>query len=64
KTASFTEMPMDPNQPVYCYCQQVSYGEMVACDNKDCKIEWFHVSCTGLNALPEGEWYCKDCQEK
>lgn len=28
-------MPIDPNEPLYCYCQQVSYGEMVACDNGD-----------------------------
>lgn len=29
------DMPIDPNEPLYCYCQQVSYGEMVACDNTD-----------------------------
>lgn len=28
-------MPIDPNEPLYCYCQQISYGEMVACDNTD-----------------------------
>lgn len=22
----------DPNEPRYCYCNQVSYGEMVGCD--------------------------------
>lgn len=25
----------DPNEPRYCLCNQVSYGEMVACDNED-----------------------------
>ncbi|KAK3809783.1 MAG: inhibitor of growth proteins N-terminal histone-binding-domain-containing protein [Linnemannia elongata] len=64
KTASFTELPIDPNEPLYCYCQQVSYGEMVACDNQDCEIEWFHLSCAGLKAPPKGKWYCKDCQQK
>lgn len=29
------DLPIDPNEPLYCYCQQVSYGEMVACDNTD-----------------------------
>lgn len=29
------DLPIDPNEPLYCYCQQVSYGEMVACDNDD-----------------------------
>lgn len=27
------ELPVDPNEPTYCRCNQVSYGEMVACDN-------------------------------
>jgi hypothetical protein len=27
------DMPIDPNEPVYCTCKQVSFGEMVACDN-------------------------------
>ena len=27
------ELPVDPNEPTYCLCNQVSYGEMVACDN-------------------------------
>lgn len=25
----------DPNEPRYCVCNQVSYGDMVACDNVD-----------------------------
>ncbi|KAK9272385.1 hypothetical protein L1049_002756 [Liquidambar formosana] len=27
------DLPVDPNEPTYCLCNQVSYGEMVACDN-------------------------------
>ena len=27
------ELHVDPNKPTYCLCNQVSYGEMVACDN-------------------------------
>lgn len=27
------ELPVDPNEPTYCFCNQVSYGDMVACDN-------------------------------
>ncbi|CEI92840.1 hypothetical protein RMCBS344292_07089 [Rhizopus microsporus] len=33
--SSDMDMSVDPNEPLYCYCQQVSYGEMVACDNAD-----------------------------
>jgi hypothetical protein len=49
---------------VYCYCNQVSYGEMVGCDGDDCKREWFHLPCTGLATLPRGKWYCDDCKLK
>lgn len=32
------EWHYDPNEPRYCICNQVSYGEMVACDNEDVSI--------------------------
>ncbi|GAA5872029.1 hypothetical protein JCM8547_006217 [Rhodosporidiobolus lusitaniae] len=54
-------MPIDPNEPVYCYCQRVSFGEMIACENEDCSREWFHLDCVGVSQAPEGEWYCNDC---
>lgn len=28
----------DPNEPRYCVCNQVSYGDMVACDNEAVSI--------------------------
>nr|KJB28064.1 hypothetical protein B456_005G039000 [Gossypium raimondii] len=55
------DLPVDPNEPTYCLCNQVSYGEMVACDNPNCKIEWFHFGCVGLKEQPKGKWYCPDC---
>ena len=29
------DMPVDPNEPTYCLCHQVSFGEMIGCDNAD-----------------------------
>ncbi|CAI8601926.1 unnamed protein product [Vicia faba] len=55
------DLPVDPNEPTYCFCNQVSYGEMVACDNPDCKIEWFHFGCVGLKEQPKGKWFCSSC---
>ncbi|CBF82497.1 hypothetical protein AN9126.2 [Aspergillus nidulans FGSC A4] len=46
---------------VYCTCRTVSHGDMVACDNDDCKFEWFHWKCVGLTREPVGKWYCPDC---
>lgn len=51
-------------EPIYCYCGQVSYGEMVGCDGEDCEKEWFHLPCTGLKEPPKGAWYCEDCKSK
>ncbi|GLV37862.1 Inhibitor of growth family member 5 [Carabus blaptoides fortunei] len=55
------DMPVDPNEPTYCLCHQVSYGEMIGCDNPDCPIEWFHFACVGLTTKPKGKWYCPKC---
>ncbi|KAG2158017.1 uncharacterized protein EDB93DRAFT_740480 [Suillus bovinus] len=53
----------DPNEPRYCYCNQVSYETMIACDSESCKLEWFHLPCTGLSAIPTStkKWYCQNC---
>jgi len=51
----------DPSEPRYCICNQVSYGDMVACDNEDCPYEWFHYPCVGIEAPPKGKWYCPTC---
>lgn len=39
----------DPNEPVYCFCQRVSFGDMIGCDNDECKYGWFHLACLGLS---------------
>ncbi|WKY04321.1 hypothetical protein Q1695_005376 [Nippostrongylus brasiliensis] len=57
------DMPVDPNEPTYCICHQVSFGQMVACDGPDCKNEWFHFQCVGLTSSPVGKWYCDQCKE-
>ena len=30
----------DPASTTYCYCQQPERGQMIACDNVNCSIEW------------------------
>ncbi|KAH8178172.1 PHD-finger domain-containing protein [Sarocladium implicatum] len=57
---------IDADEPRYCYCNQVSYGEMVACDSDDCPREWFHLQCVGLKTAPnsKAKWYCVDCRER
>lgn len=57
-------MAVDPNEPVYCICGQVAFGDMVGCDNADCEEEWFHLACVNLSKLPTGTWMCPRCQKK
>jgi hypothetical protein len=58
------EAPIDPNEPTYCLCDQVSFGEMIGCDNDECPIEWFHFQCVGLTSKPKGKWYCPQCSSE
>ncbi|XP_015260386.1 PREDICTED: inhibitor of growth protein 2-like [Cyprinodon variegatus] len=62
RDASPVDFTIDPNEPTYCLCEQVSYGEMIGCDNEQCHIEWFHFSCVGLTYKPKGKWYCPKCR--
>jgi inhibitor of growth protein 4 len=55
-------MEIDPNEPVFCTCNQVAFGEMIACDNPDCEIEWFHVQCIGGKPPSDAKWLCPDCR--
>lgn len=62
-TSGLVEWSCDPNEPRYCICNQVSYGEMVGCDNEKCTVEWFHYGCVGLTEAPKGKWYCQQCTQ-
>ena len=46
----------------YCFCNKPSNDDMIACDNENCKIKWYHYACVGIdpNKLPES-WYCQSC---
>ena len=30
-----SSQPLDPDEPTYCLCKQVSFGEMIGCDNEE-----------------------------
>ncbi|KAI9666853.1 MAG: hypothetical protein M1829_005656 [Trizodia sp. TS-e1964] len=55
----------EEGEPRYCYCNQISFGEMVACDNPKCSREWFHLECAGLSRAPlkNAKWYCEPCEK-
>ena len=53
---------IDPDEPTYCLCNQISFGDMVGCDNDLCPIEWYHFTCIGLTNKPKGKWFCPRCR--
>ncbi|GAA5883084.1 hypothetical protein JCM16303_006082 [Sporobolomyces ruberrimus] len=53
---------VDPNEPTYCYCSRVAFGEMIGCENEECPREWFHLECVGMERPPAGEWWCRECK--
>jgi hypothetical protein len=60
------ETDEDADEPRYCYCNEVSYGNMIACDNDACPREWFHLACVQLEKAPVGrtKWFCSvECKE-
>lgn len=48
----------------YCYCDRVSFGDMIGCDGETCEREWFHLACLGMETPPRGEWFCDECAAK
>lgn len=43
-----------------------SIVQMIACDNPDCRYEWFHWACVKVNKQPADneKWYCPECRSK
>ena len=58
----------DPNNPkdrlLYCKCKRPSFPPMIACEGRNCKIEWYHYSCVNITRAPKGNWYCPDCRRQ
>ncbi|KAF2633147.1 hypothetical protein BU25DRAFT_80 [Macroventuria anomochaeta] len=58
---------VDSDEERYCICDDVSYGQMISCDNNvrysstlqhalpnglQCDKEWFHFECVGMTQMP------------
>ena len=53
----------DCEQQKICYCVGPEEWTMVACDNVDSSIEWFHTECPKIATVPKGKWYWPDCRK-
>lgn len=49
----------------YCYCDRVSFGEMMACDDDDCEKEWVSIFFSkGEEEIEEERSWSKDRQKR
>ena len=49
---------------LWCYRRKGEVGEMIACDDKDCSIVWFHTTCLHLYKIPKGKWFYPEGRKK
>ncbi|XP_077299989.1 uncharacterized protein LOC143920868 [Arctopsyche grandis] len=61
RTRADVHEPMEPEERVYCICQQSLSENMIACMGKCCRIKLFHLACVNLHDIPQLPWFCPDC---
>jgi len=52
---------------LWCLCRgPEGLDDMVACDNENCVVQWFHLRCVGLSEAPSASepWLCATCTQK
>lgn len=61
---SVEQKAVQSTERLYCHCRcpYDEVSEMIACDNPNCRVEWFHFDCVGITVAPKGNWYCPDCR--
>ena len=64
QSAAAVDLPSedeDEDNGTWCYCKTVKGGEMIECENINCEIKWFHVSCLQIKNKQKGKWFCPTC---
>lgn len=47
----------------FCICGGDDDGrKMIACENENCKFQWYHTCCIKMKRVPKGKWICKYCK--
>ena len=57
------EQSIEEDSGIWCVCREVKGGSMIACDDKACGTQWFHLECVGLTEVPSGKWLCPTCKK-
>ncbi|KAJ7674461.1 hypothetical protein B0H17DRAFT_1161750 [Mycena rosella] len=55
----------DGDDKPYCFCQRVSFGQMIACDDVTCQWEWvLPHRVHRIDDAADGRWFCDACRTK
>ena len=38
--------------------------DLIMCESKTCKIQWFHIKGMRIKKVPKGKWFCVKCKIK
>lgn len=58
KIVSRSKENIDTDHKLYCSCKRPAFGQMIACDAKNCTIEGYHYSCVNITRAPKRSWFC------
>ncbi|XP_073957984.1 inhibitor of growth protein 4-like isoform X1 [Choristoneura fumiferana] len=47
----------------YCYCGKDLDAHMIGCDEPQCRLQWYHFKCVGIEVPPKGDWFCPECSK-
>ena len=54
-TASTNNCTNSSNATEWCYCKVDHEDDLIGCDNVQCPIQWFHLSCLEIEKIPKGK---------
>ena len=55
----------DKSQDKRCICKMSEdEDDLIMCESKTCKIQWFHIKCMRIKKIPKGKWFCVKCKTK
>jgi len=63
KESNTADADTDLYGKISCYCKQPEFQKMMACDNPECPIKWFHYKCVGLKCTPKRRWFFPSCRK-
>ena len=49
----------------YCICGgEYDSQKMICCDNENCCVQWYHITCLKVKRVPKSKWFCPQCKSE